>query len=149
MDANFGQDPFKFDIEGEMMEHRSKVGRQIEGFPTPGRHGDWQCLLHQMVSSYLVHHGFRLDLANDAISIDCSNDKFLQFSSTAEAFNRSTGQKIDEDLASIRNRQNIQRLVLSGKIGEAIGLTEKLYPGLLETNPTLQFTLKVFININP
>ena len=36
-----------------------KVGRQIEGFPTPGRHGDWQCLLHQMVSSYLVHHGFR------------------------------------------------------------------------------------------
>ena len=72
MDANFGQDPFKFDIEGEMMEHRSKVGRQIEGFPTPGRHGDWQCLLHQMVSSYLVHHGFRLDLANDAISIDCS-----------------------------------------------------------------------------
>ena len=60
VDANFGQDPFKFDIEGEMMEHRSKVGRQIEGFPTPGRHGDWQCLLHQMVSSYLVHHGFRL-----------------------------------------------------------------------------------------
>ena len=63
MDANFGQDPFKFDIEGEMMEHRSKVGRQIEGFPTPGRHGDWQCLLHQMVSSYLVHHGFRFDFA--------------------------------------------------------------------------------------
>lgn len=122
VDANFGQDPFKFDIEGEMMEHRSKVGRQIEGFPTPGRHGDWQCLLHQMVSSYLVHHGF---------------------SSTAEAFNRSTGQKADEDLASIRNRQNIQRLVLSGKIGEAVALTEKLYPGLLETNPTLQFTLKV------
>ena len=67
----------------------------------------------------------------------------IPLSSTAEAFNRSTGQKIDEDLASIRNRQNIQRLVLSGKIGEAIGLTEKLYPGLLETNPTLQFTLKV------
>ena len=59
VDANFGQEPFKFDIEGEMMEHRSKIGRQIEGFPTPGRHGDWQCLLHQMVSSYLVHHGFR------------------------------------------------------------------------------------------
>ena len=68
---------------------------------------------------------------------------FHSCSSTAEAFNRSTGQKADEDLASIRNRQNIQRLVLSGKIGEAVALTEKLYPGLLETNPTLQFTLKV------
>ena len=73
VDANFGQDPFKFDIEGEMMEHRSKVGRQIEGFPTPGRHGDWQCLLHQMVSSYLVHHGFRFASQCDRPSIMLQN----------------------------------------------------------------------------
>jgi hypothetical protein len=62
VDANFGQEPFKFDIEGEMMEHRTKISRQIEAFPTPGRHGDWQCLLHHMVSSYLVHHGFRCSI---------------------------------------------------------------------------------------
>ena len=111
-----------FDIEGEMMENRAKILAKIESFPTPGRHGDWQCLLHQMVSSYLVHHGF---------------------SSTAEAFNKSTGQRIEEDLPSIKNRQNIQRLVLAGKIGDAIHTTEKLYPELLRNNPNLHFMLKV------
>jgi hypothetical protein len=50
---------------------------------------------------------------------------------------------MDEDLASIRSRQNIQKLVLAGKMGEALHLTEKLYPDLLENNPSLQFMLKV------
>ena len=122
VDANFGQEPFKFDIEGEMVEHRTKILRQVESFPEPGRHGDWQCLLHQMVSTYLVHH--------------C-------FSSTAEAFNQSTGQKADEDLESVRSRQNIQRLVLSGRMGEAIRTTDKLYPELLPNKPELHFMLKV------
>ena len=26
----------------------------VEQFPPPGKHGDWQLLLHKMVSSYLV-----------------------------------------------------------------------------------------------
>ena len=75
VDANFGQEPFVFDIEGEMVERRAKILRGIESFPEPGRHGDWQCLLHNMVSSYLVHH--------------C-------FSATAESFNGLTGQKSAE-----------------------------------------------------
>lgn len=40
----------------------------------------------RMVSSYLVHHGF---------------------SSTAEAFAKSTGQTFNEDIASIKNRQSM------------------------------------------
>lgn len=42
VDANFGQDPFLFDIIGEMKEQKSKVIHSIENFSTPGRHGDWQ-----------------------------------------------------------------------------------------------------------
>ncbi len=122
VDANFGQEPFLFDIEGEMVEHRSKIMGEIEAFPQPGRHGDWQCLLHQLVSSYLVHH--------------C-------FSNTADAFNTATGQKSEEDAASIKNRQDIQRLVLAGRMGEAIGMTEKLYPTLLHNKPELRFMLRV------
>ena len=81
-----------------------------------------QVLLHQLVSSYLVHHGF---------------------SSTAEGFTRSTGQTIPEDLASVKNRQVIQKLVLVGKIGEAIAVTERLYPDLLRDNPNLNFMLRI------
>ena len=62
---------------------------------------------------------------------------------TAEAFARSTGTEISEELASMRNRQAIQRLVLDGRIGEAISLTQQLYPGLLRDNVELLFRLKV------
>lgn len=36
----------------------------------------------------------------------------------------------------------IQKLVLNGRIGEAIGTTQRLYPGLLERNRDLLFMLK-------
>jgi len=129
IDANFGQDPFVFDIEGEMKESQLRIHRTIENFPPPGKHGDWELLLHKMVSSYLVHQGF---------------------AATAEAFANSTaasnsGAPIDigEDFASIRNRQTIQKLVLSGRMGEAIAMTNRLYPLFLQKNPSLHFMLKI------
>lgn len=36
----------------------------------------------------------------------------------------------------------IQKLVLSGRMGEAIETTQQLYPNLLERNPDLLFMLK-------
>lgn len=36
----------------------------------------------------------------------------------------------------------IQKLVLSGRMGEAIETTQQLYPSLLESNPNLLFMLK-------
>lgn len=36
----------------------------------------------------------------------------------------------------------IQKLVLAGRVGEAIDATQQLYPGLLEHNPNLLFMLK-------
>ena len=98
-----------------------------------------------MIATYLVHHGY------------CA---------TAEAFARSTGQEFSEEVASIKNRQSwlcfahcpyvskliystlhfltgIQRLVLSGRMGEAIETTQSLYPTLLDSRPNLLFLLKV------
>ncbi|KAG8571815.1 hypothetical protein GDO81_011790 [Engystomops pustulosus] len=119
VDANFGQSPFVFDIEDYIREWRTKIQAQIERFPVAG---DWQSIIQRMVSSYLVHHGY------------CS---------TAEAFAKSTDQTVQEELASIKNRQRIQKLVLAGRMGEAIETTQQLYPNLLERNPNLFFTLKV------
>uniref|UniRef100_A0A6I8QBV6 Ran-binding protein 9 n=1 Tax=Xenopus tropicalis TaxID=8364 RepID=A0A6I8QBV6_XENTR len=119
VDANFGQSPFVFDIEDYIREWRTKIQAQIERFPVGG---EWQSMIQRMVSSYLVHHGY------------CS---------TAEAFAKSTDQTVQEELASIKNRQRIQKLVLSGRMGEAIETTQQLYPSLLERNPNLLFTLKV------
>ncbi|XP_041101230.1 ran-binding protein 9-like isoform X1 [Polyodon spathula] len=122
VDANFGQHPFVFDIEDYRREWQSKIHTQIDGFPTGGREGEWQMMIQKMVSSYLVHHGY------------CA---------TAEAFAKSTDQAVHEELASIKNRQKIQKLVLAGRMGEAIETTQQLYPSLVEINPNLLFMLKV------
>ena len=97
----------------------------------------------RLVLSYLVHHGY---------------------SQSAQVFSRSTGQRLDEDVSSIRSRQSIifhiltilaptnnlfaslpseiQLLVLAGRISEAMRLVESSYPGLLASNPELLFKLK-------
>uniref|UniRef100_A0A182SNP4 B30.2/SPRY domain-containing protein n=1 Tax=Anopheles maculatus TaxID=74869 RepID=A0A182SNP4_9DIPT len=121
VDANFGQEPFKFDIEDMLKELRASTKATIYNFPLPDDQGDWTVILHKMVSSYLVHHGY---------------------SSTAETFARTTGQTLQEDMTSIKNRQKIIKLVLSGRMGQAIEQTIRLYPGLLEANQNLLFMLK-------
>ncbi|TKS79332.1 Ran-binding protein 9 [Collichthys lucidus] len=122
VDANFGQHPFVFDIEDYMREWRTKIQAQIDRCPIGEREGEWQSMIQKMVASYLVHHSY------------CA---------TAEAFAKSTDQAVHEELASIKNRQKIQKLVLSGRMGEAIETTQQLYPNLLERNPDLLFMLKV------
>uniref|UniRef100_A0A8C7LQU2 RAN binding protein 10 n=1 Tax=Oncorhynchus mykiss TaxID=8022 RepID=A0A8C7LQU2_ONCMY len=121
VDANFGQQPFVFDIEDYMSEWRAKIHGMIARFPIGERLGEWQAVLQNMVSTYLVHHGY------------CA---------TATAFARATETLIQEDQTSIKNRQRIQKLVLAGRVGEAIEATQQLYPGLLEHNPNLLFMLK-------
>ncbi|XP_032226144.2 ran-binding protein 9 [Nematostella vectensis] len=121
VDANFGQLPFVYNIEEEMKEISMFTRNTIEKYPVCDKEGIWQTTLQKIVSTYLVHHGY------------CA---------TAEAFDKSTGQSCPEDLASIKNRQRIQKLVLAGRIGEAIDMTQTLYPGLLERNPNLLFLLK-------
>ncbi|XP_055531855.1 ran-binding protein 9 isoform X1 [Wyeomyia smithii] len=121
VDANFGQEPFKFDIEDMLKELRAATKATIYNFPLPDDQGDWTVILHKMVSSYLVHHGY---------------------SSTADMFVRTTGQSLQEDMVSIKNRQKIIKLVLSGRMGQAIEQTVHLYPGLLESNQNLLFMLK-------
>ena len=43
------------------------------------------------------------------------------------------------------SRQHIQKLVLAGKLGEAITTVDQLYPGLLALNQDLHFRLKVIL----
>ncbi|XP_078365279.1 ran-binding protein 9-like isoform X1 [Oculina patagonica] len=121
VDANFGKQPFVYDIEEVMKEVHARTRHTIQTFPFTDKEGLWQTTLQKIVSTYLVHHGY------------CA---------TAEAFAKSTGQSFTEELASIKNRQRIQKLVLAGRIGEAIETTQTLYPGLLERNPNLLFLLK-------
>ncbi|XP_015368732.1 PREDICTED: ran-binding protein 9 [Diuraphis noxia] len=121
VDANFGQLPFVFKIEEMMKELRSQTQMTIQNYPFSYPYSQCQTNFHKMVSTYLVHQGF------------CA---------TAEAFISQTDQSFEEEIASIKNRQKILKLVSTGRMGEAIEMTNKLYPGLLESNRNLLFKLK-------
>lgn len=122
VNANFGQEPFKFDqIEDMIKQMRAETKTAIYNYPLPSNQGDSTALLHKMVSSYLVHSGYSL---------------------TAESFSKTTGQNFTEELSSIKNRQKILKLIMSGRMGQAIDHTLRLYPGLLENNKNLLFMLK-------
>ncbi|XP_067931611.1 ran-binding protein 9-like [Watersipora subatra] len=121
VEANFGQQPFLFDIEDYMQEYRVAVQNQIDKVSL-GSHTDLlHTTLHRIISTYLVHYGY------------CS---------TAETFAKHTDQSLNEEIISIKNRQRVQKLILSGQVSDAIALTQELYPGLLDSKPQLLFMLK-------
>jgi len=121
VDANFGQQPFVYDIDEMRKELCTDTMKTVTNFPIIGDDASWQNMMQKIVSAYLVHHGY------------CG---------TAEAFAKATSQSINEEPTSIRNRQRIQKLILSGRISEAIETTNALYHGLLERNSKLLFQLK-------
>lgn len=51
VDANFGQEPFKFDIEDMLKELRASTKASIYNFPISEDQGDWTVILHKYVSS--------------------------------------------------------------------------------------------------
>ena len=99
-----------------------QIIENIEKFNVePNIEGNWQTLLQRNMSGYLVHHGY---------------------SSTADCFAKVTGQSISKELSSVKNRWRILKLILSGRISEAIDTTQDLYPGLFDRNKKLFFQLK-------
>nr|CAB3265425.1 ran-binding protein 10-like [Phallusia mammillata] len=124
LSVNFGQHPFMFDFEDYLIHWKNTTKQSIERYVVSEKAGQFQSILHELVSSYLIHHGYV---------------------ASTEAFNRSVcpGFNHFEDITSIKNRQKIQKLVLMGRIGEAIETTQHLFPGLLANNHNLLFLLKV------
>ncbi|KAI1285197.1 Ran-binding protein 9 [Halotydeus destructor] len=119
VEANFGTEPFIYDIEDDIKALRQRITSSVINYPV--RYNEWQSTVHKLVKSWLVHNGY------------CT---------TAEAFCKSTKQEFKENASQIKQRFRIQQLVLSGKIGEATQLTSRVYPEVLKDNPNLLFALK-------
>lgn len=118
--ANFGQEKFKYDIEQDLRSLRKQMTLTISNYPI-NDFSDWQTTLHKLVQSWLFQNSYP---------------------NTAEAFTRSTNIDCKENMQRIQQRYRIQQSVLNGKISEAIRLTNRLCPNLLQSNPNLLFALK-------
>lgn len=118
--ANFGQKPFLYDIEQDLRSLRKNMTLTISNYPITD-FGNWQNTLHKLVQSWLLQNSYP---------------------KTADSFTKSAKIECKEDLHRIQQRNRIQQLVLSGRISEAIKLTNCLCPNLLQNNPNLLFALK-------
>lgn len=118
--ANFGQEDFVYDIEQDLRSLRKNMTLTISNYPISD-FSNWQSTLHKLVQSWLLQNSYP---------------------NTAEAFTKSTKIECKENIQRIQQRNQIQRLVMSGRISEAIRLTNKLCPNLLYNNPNLLFALK-------
>lgn len=118
--ANFGQEDFVYDIEQDLRSLRKNMTLTISNYPITDFE-KWQLDLHKLVQSWLLQNSYP---------------------NTAEAFIRSAKLECEENMQRIQQRNRIQQLVLSGRISEAIKLTHRLCPNLLQNNPNLLFTLK-------
>lgn len=118
--ANFGQEKFVYDIEQDLRSLRKNMTLTISDYPISD-FNSWQTSLHKLVQSWLVENSYP---------------------DTAEAFTRAAKLECKENLQRVQQRGQIQQSVLSGKISEAIRLTDRLCPNLLKNNPNLLFALK-------
>lgn len=119
VEANFGTQPFVYDIEEDMKALRLRITASIVNHPV--KYIECQTTINKLILSWLIHNGY------------CS---------TAEVFSSATRQEFKENVQPIKQRLKIQQLVLSGKINEAIQLTNRLYPEVLSTDLDLLFALK-------
>ncbi|RWS13489.1 ran-binding protein 9-like protein [Dinothrombium tinctorium] len=119
VEANFGLEPFCYNIEEEMKALRKRITGSILHFPV--KYNEWQTTINKCIQTWLIHNGY------------CS---------TAEVFSNATKQEFKENVHYMKQRLRIQKLVLSGRIGDAIEYTNRLYPDVLKNDPNLLFALK-------
>ncbi|KHN75089.1 Ran-binding protein 9 [Toxocara canis] len=128
LETNFGQKPFKYNIEQDLQEAIAYTYDCIYSVELPQAKTSW---MNHAIAAWLAHEGYSRALnAFYKATQHKSND--IQ---PAEVHPR-------EQAESMENRRALQKLVLEGKMGEAICRIEKLYPSLLSRNKELALMLK-------
>eukprot|EP01156_Anaeramoeba_ignava_P023116 Anaeramoba_ignava/c21324_g6_i2.p1 GENE.c21324_g6_i2~~c21324_g6_i2.p1 ORF type:complete len:347 (-),score=132.23 c21324_g6_i2:230-1270(-) len=123
--ANFGNAPFKFDIQHFISEQKKKIFLEI--------FSDSHFINlfgNELVLSHLINRGY---------------SKTLQaFINQSKSFGHELPQisNIQNIKKSIENRKEIFQLILDGKIKQAISNLEQTYPSFLENQEDLLLALK-------
>ncbi|KAI5807630.1 hypothetical protein DFH27DRAFT_328115 [Peziza echinospora] len=137
--ANFGQEPFCYDIEGYVKEEKANIYKDVNqthsALLQPNL--DESALIQALISSYLAHDGY-VETAR-AFARD------VQKESQALATSGTLGSRqlldIKEDQDAI-NRQKIRTAILDGDVDKALKLTKAYYPEVFNDNEMTYFRLK-------
>ncbi|KAH7086535.1 CTLH/CRA C-terminal to lish motif domain-containing protein [Paraphoma chrysanthemicola] len=135
--ANFGQEPFAFDIDKMVQDEKAAI--QAEIARTRSAHkiaANETEFIHSLIGQYLAHDGyvetaraFEEETKEEARALANGDDSGLP------------REEIVEDLDAL-NRQKIRTAILEGDIDKALKHTSAYYPSVLRDNENIYFKLK-------
>ncbi|KAI8855211.1 hypothetical protein BC829DRAFT_428813 [Chytridium lagenaria] len=141
LEANFGQKPFRYDIDTYVQDERARLWSSIHSInlvpPTTSldelSERDRERanrssraaskLLHPLIQSYLVHNGVKEE---DGVRMDVDGEE------------EGLSEFVSDNM---RLRQDVKRAILGGDISMALNLVQKRHPTLLSKNPRIHFAL--------
>ncbi|KAI9043531.1 putative Ran-binding protein (RanBP10) [Aspergillus affinis] len=136
--ANFGQQPFMFDIDGMVKEEKSSVYSDIRATNTANLQPplDESALLQELVAQFLAHDGyvetaraFAEEVASESAALENGRQEPLK------------KYEVEEDIEAV-NRQKIRAAILDGDIDKALKYTNAYYANVLQSFPHIHFRLR-------
>ncbi|EKG18516.1 hypothetical protein MPH_04318 [Macrophomina phaseolina MS6] len=136
--ANFGQEPFVFDIDSEYKREQWTIQHEINNTSVASLKpaADETALVHELIAQYLAHDGY-VETARAFAAEVREESNALASSATTNVKDLEP----EEDLDAI-SRQKIRAAILDGDIDKALKLTNAYYPDVLSDNPNIYFKLR-------
>ncbi|KAJ5312959.1 hypothetical protein PENANT_c018G01476 [Penicillium antarcticum] len=136
--ANFGQEPFVFDIDGMVRQERMAIQSEINATNTANLQPplDESTLLQELVAQFLAHDGY-VDTAR-AFAEEVATETMALENRRSEPLKK---YEVEEDREAI-NRNKIRSAILDGDIDKALKHTKAYYSDVLEDHPRIYFKLR-------
>ncbi|KAL1630560.1 hypothetical protein SLS56_004834 [Neofusicoccum ribis] len=139
--ANFGQEPFVFDIDSEYKasgREQWTIQREISQTSVTSLKpaADETSLIHELIAQYLAHDGY-VETARAFAAEVREVSHALATGGTSNAKDLEP----EEDIDAV-NRQKIRAAILDGDIDKALKLTTAFYPTVLRDNESIYFKLR-------
>ncbi|KAF1924786.1 ran-binding protein [Didymella exigua CBS 183.55] len=137
--ANFGQEPFAFDIDKMVQDEKAAIQKEInltKFVPSAASAPEETQFIHRLISQYLAHDGyvetaqaFAEEIVDGARALANDDDATIPY------------QEAVEDVDAL-NRQKIRAAILEGDIDKALKHTQAYYPSVLRDNENIYFKLR-------
>ncbi|KAJ4292621.1 hypothetical protein N0V90_009284 [Kalmusia sp. IMI 367209] len=137
--ANFGQEPFAFDIDKMVLAEKAAIQQEITwatGQPKERGSVNETVFIHSLIGQYLAHDGY-VETARAFAEEVLDEVKALAVDDKADIPYLET----EEDVDAI-NRQRIRAAILDGDIDKALKHTTAYYPSVLRDNENIYFKLR-------
>ncbi|KAF2677081.1 Ran-binding protein-like protein [Lentithecium fluviatile CBS 122367] len=136
--ANFGQEPFAFDIDKMVQAEKGTIQAEITRAKGPYKEvsTDETQFIHTLIGQYLAHDGY-VDTARAFAEEVGDEVKALANDEDADIPYLDTEEDIDAT-----QRQKIRAAILDGDIDKALKHTTAYYPTVLRDNENIYFKLR-------